>query len=534
MSVLPIVDRELRIAARRKGTYWMRFWAACGMLAIWLAILLNFNARSMGRLGPHLLNALGILALVFSTLAGVFLTADSLSEEKREGTIGLLFLTDLKSHDVIFGKLAAHSLHAFFGLLAVIPILGLTLLVGGVTGLEFMRLSLVFVMTLFFSLGISIAVSAATREAKQAISSAFLVVVIFAGVFPAFWWLNRLIKGVSSHDFLLWPSPVFAYMKGFDVGYKFGSGAQEFWSSLAVLFGIGLGGIVFANVVLPRVWQERGRTVGTARRFKLFLAFIGKGGARRLPAFWRDEPMFWLAFRDGSPRVLAWWALFLIGPFWLSALIVSVVSSRWNKEAFITALFTAYGMHFVVKMLLAVEASRRMNEDRRSGAWELLLVTPLPVKSILAGQKKALFRHFAGVLAALSAVNVVMMTAAFVFPKELQMEWRDQALFGEMFLGGILAVFVDFYGLSWVGMWRGLTMRQHHRAVLVTIVEVMGPSLGVFFLMFFLRIDPGGDGGVAIMMGLWFALGIAVSVLRGRRARGKLLKEFRAAVGRRA
>jgi hypothetical protein len=290
---------------------------------------------------------------------------------------------------------------------------------------------------------------------------------------------------------------------------------------------------VLANLVLPRAWQDRSRNVVKTARFNWFLTFLGKASIRRLPAFWRNEPAFWLASRDCSPRVLTWWVLFLLGPFWLCALVVSATSSRWNKEAFVTALFIAYGMHLMVKMLVAVEAGRRMNEDRRSGAWELLLVTPLPVKSILAGQKKALRRHFSGVIMALVAVNAAMMAAVLIFPHELQMRWQDQSLFGEMFACGALALYVDFYALGWVGMWRGLTAQQHHRAVLGTLVEIMGAPLAAFFLMFFLRLDPGGEGGVAIMMGLWFALGIVVSALRGRGARSKLIRRFRVAVMRR-
>ena len=46
-------------------------------------------------------------AVFYCLLSGVWFTADCLSEEKREGTLGLLFLTDLKGYDVVFGKLVA-------------------------------------------------------------------------------------------------------------------------------------------------------------------------------------------------------------------------------------------------------------------------------------------------------------------------------------------------------------------------------------------------------------------------------------------
>ena len=256
MTFLPIVDRELSVTSRRAGTYWLRFWAALAMLAIWLLLLSNSQNTTPAQMGQHLLNALGILALGFSLFAGAFMTADCLSEEKREGTLGLLFLTDLKSHDVVLGKLAASSLNAFFGLLATFPILGLTMLLGGVTGREFARLMLVFAATLFFSLGIGMFVSAVSQEARQAMGRAFLLVVVFAGVCPVLWWGENLAFRPPAPVELLLPSPAYTYMKAFDAHYRAGRGSQEFWLSLGTIFSIGLTGVVLAVCLLPRAWRR--------------------------------------------------------------------------------------------------------------------------------------------------------------------------------------------------------------------------------------------------------------------------------------
>lgn len=93
MTFLPIVERELRVAARRPGTYWTRWLAALGMMVVWLLLFAVNRRVSAAELSKTLFVALGVLALGFCLFAGVFLTADCLSEEKREGTLGLLFLT---------------------------------------------------------------------------------------------------------------------------------------------------------------------------------------------------------------------------------------------------------------------------------------------------------------------------------------------------------------------------------------------------------------------------------------------------------
>jgi len=88
--------------------------------------------RNPARIGQDLYWAFSSVAFAFSLLAGPVVTADCLREEKREGTLGLLFLTDLKGYDVALGKWVAASLSPFYTLLAAIPILALSFFLGGV------------------------------------------------------------------------------------------------------------------------------------------------------------------------------------------------------------------------------------------------------------------------------------------------------------------------------------------------------------------------------------------------------------------
>src|SRR5262245_48532156 len=122
--MLPIVARELRVGARRRGTYWTRVGASLlAMLTmLWLLIVAAAGSAVAGQ-GKLLFEVLSSFAFAFALLVGVRLTSDCLSSEKREGTLGLLFLTDLKGYDIVFGKLASSSLASFYGLLAIVPVL---------------------------------------------------------------------------------------------------------------------------------------------------------------------------------------------------------------------------------------------------------------------------------------------------------------------------------------------------------------------------------------------------------------------------
>lgn len=132
MTFLAVVARELRVASRRRGTYWLR--SSAGLLAIalgtwmWLTILPQLPPSQRGRTLFYVISG---LALLYSLVCGISVTADCLSEEKREGTLGLLFLTDLKGYDIVAGKLVATSLNAFYRLVAIFPVMAVPLLMGG-------------------------------------------------------------------------------------------------------------------------------------------------------------------------------------------------------------------------------------------------------------------------------------------------------------------------------------------------------------------------------------------------------------------
>ena len=97
MTFLPIVERELRVAARQPLAFLLRFFATPAATLFWLTLP---GARSPtttpAEVGQTFFNVASIFLFVGCAFSGVFLTADAISSEKRHGTLGLLFLTDLR------------------------------------------------------------------------------------------------------------------------------------------------------------------------------------------------------------------------------------------------------------------------------------------------------------------------------------------------------------------------------------------------------------------------------------------------------
>jgi hypothetical protein len=208
-------------------------------------------------------------------------------------------------------------------------------------------------------------------------------------------------------------------------------------------------------------------------------------------------------------------------------LLGASVQGKGNIPTFIACFLTVFGSHAMLKVLIAMEAGRRINEDRQSGALELLLVTPLPIAAFVAGQRAALRMHFKRPLTLLVSLNTALIFAVLLFPGPLDMNADAQLIFCELFLGGIALLVADFHALAWLGMWRGL-VRHNHRAVAGTVLKVMGIPWALIVLIFSTQPQVSLTG-IFFIFAFWMATGLIVDALIITTARRKLAEHFRAA-----
>jgi len=367
MTFLPIVARELRIASRRRSTYWLR--SAAALVVLMIAAWFFLVARDQP---PHQISMVlfGLLtggAGLYCLFSGVRYTADCLSEEKRDGTLGLLFLTDLKGYDVVFGKLVANSLSSLYGVLAVVPMLALPLLLGGVTPGEFGRMALVTLNTLFFSLAAGICVSSLCRSARHAMGMTLLLILLLAAVLPAFGaWLAFVAQARQVPVAFLMPSPGFSYALAFDQLYK-SLGRGAFWWSLLLIHGMGWLFLTLASVIAPRTWQDR--PAGTQQlRWKERLRGWSYGNSAERAAFRRrlldKNAFFWLVSRARLKPVLVWVVLALLAGGWAWGL------AKYRHEWLNSFIYLTTGilLNLLMKGWVASETGRQFAEDRTHGA----------------------------------------------------------------------------------------------------------------------------------------------------------------------
>ena len=533
MTFLPIVAREMRSAARRSGTYWIRSGAALALILVGTWIFLMMRNDSPRTIATILFSLLTGAAVMYSLLAGVSATADCLSQEKREGTLGLLFLTDLKGYDVVLGKLAANSINAVYGLLAIVPMLAIPLLIGGVTPAEFWRAALVAVNTLFFSLAAGLSVSSLCRSAQKAASFTLAALLFIAAGLPLLGFLLAAFQKANQTSLLfLVPSPGFGFYLVFDLQYRIQP--ESFWYSLLTLHLLGWGALALASFVAPRSWQDKPPGAKSMRwrdRWQLW----SDGDPRVRHAFrtrlLEQNPFFWLASRPRMKPALVWSFLGTAACAWVWGL------AKFRKEGWLNEtvyVFTALVLNFCLRCWFATEAPRRLAEDRRAGTLELMLTTPLTVQEILRGQRFALERQFLGPVLLVLAVETLFMFASL---SEV-ISGGERAYWVCLWGAGMMMFAADLVTLYWIGMWQSLTAKNPARATgnslaLVMIIPWIVIALGMLFMALGpfstgLGMDPGW-----IALGLWFVAGIGLDGVLTLRARRRLLSGFRLAAQQR-
>ncbi|MGZ8919806.1 MAG: ABC transporter permease [Limisphaerales bacterium] len=521
MSFLPVVERELRVTARSSRLYWGRMGAAEIAVAIiawfWLASVGGGSSAARAKL---VFGTLSTFSFVYCLLLGLFLTADCISEEKREGTLGLLFLTNLKGYDVALGKLGANSFRALYSVIAIFPVLTIPLLLGGLVGQEIFRMALVLLVTLVFSLTLGLLVSSISRHDRKSQFGAFAIMMLITAVLPGLFSFLEHEYRIPVADQMFTISPGFAFWHAFEQSYL---GHEElFWTSLAVVHGASWLAFLMAAAVVKRVWQDRvagAAAPGWRRKFQIW-----KRGVPALRNRYREKllsinPYYWLTARDRFKPYYVLWFLGACTAFWI-VLWAYNGSDMLEQAAFFAG---AIILHTAMKVWMAAEAGRQFSEDRRSSALELTLSTPLPVKEILEGQFLGLLRQFGLPIGAILLFDLIGM----VVGARVRMGADSDAVL--MWVATMIIFVLDLVTIATFGMWLGLTAKRSSRAIAQTLFYVLClPWLILFGMLTYMSlVSFSGFDSMPFFVGAYFVVSLAVDFVLFLRASGNLTTRFR-------
>jgi len=528
---LPVVERELRLAARGRGLYRWRTGVVTlglGLMALVSATLSSAGAPASVQ-GRTLFQWLVGISTLYAVLAGVTVTADSVSREKREGTLGLLFLTDLRGMDIILGKLAASSLNTVYGLIGLLPLLAIPVMLGGVSPEAGVLATLGVVNLLFVSLSVGILVSTLSWDERRATFAAVVTMLaltlgpMFLGGF-SMWFFGR----GSVADFLLSAlSPVLAL-----TGMVPNVGPGRVWSPFLALVPSHLLGwalLLHAGRTVERAWQSRsGSPVKRTVDERVFTPRNAEGRALHRRRMLDVHPLVWLLERHPGKR------------FYADGLVVAIILIwAWGYTRFGTDMFggpvwflivpLAFAIHLILASWVVSEASMRLLEDRRSGALELLLCTSMSDDEILQGHRLVLRRLFLRALLLLAATEVFIAFTGFGTDDDsasMNGRW--------LMLGMAFAVLSDTHALSWIALRLAMVLPTTNRVNAYALaITPLGPLVLVLVLWAGLTVVAPGVAnqlGFVGMLLIWLGAVLMVNLVGAQwLGRMALRRDFRSA-----
>lgn len=469
--MLPILERELRIRCRQRRTFIRRFLIALttSLITI-LALLLTALSAPPASIGASVFSLFS-WALVWLCLAdGLFSTADLISEEKREGTLGLLFLTPLRPAEIILGKTAGAVINSFYTLLAAVPALSIPLILGGVTAGEFWRAVLTLFLTLSLSLCLGLLVSTWTEETLSAWWGTAGLVFISIALFPS---LGALSSILPLPSLLQDWSPLSALSLLRAPVYDLRP--HEFWNAVGYTLTVCLAALAGACWLLPRRWSI-GKTIPAHPESQLPHR-EGKG-LNRL----RDgDPFEWLARRRrGRHRWVLGFSLVLAAGFvsWAAFVRLEHIPASWMGVVLI-----AYANHLLlaaVQILRSTELGARL---KTSGLLDLVTISPVSPQRMIQGLVKGSTRQAWRctrflLLGETLAWGIVLTRAAS----------GDELGLGDLIMGTVVTAglvapgILDLWAAGWMGLYQGLAQTKQPRAVMISLAWVHGLGILRFLI----------------------------------------------------
>jgi ABC-type transport system involved in multi-copper enzyme maturation permease subunit len=508
MILLPIVGRELTAESRRPFNYWLRVIGAAALTLVLGLTFLDTHSTSLprfgvspgqnpfGNLGTRLFGNLNATIFLTLWILVPLLTADCINREKREGTLGLLFLTPLTSTGIVIGKGLVHGLRALTLYFTMLPVLVVPLMLGGVTVQDGLMAALLNLASLLLALAAGLLASAWTRDWLKSIALAYFLAALFAIAFMTAQhdgFQNAVdqaalapgkqktvvvsIAGVSytiDRHYQEWShsGPLSRIRElfhdttnqAFESKNRWRAAWSDVWSGppaiqnewfhrSGYLLGLCLAALVaaigLAGKSIERSWQE---TTPSRKRQRvntvLTKPILGTQFLRRkLRRALERNPIGWLEQYSWHARLTKWgWCSFVV-------FMELILASDW-KDAWATQSWIA----FLLLLGLVFSAAGSFRRERETGALELLLVTPLHATQIIQGRLYGIWMQYLPSVATLFLSWAFLMQPSWMRSLFAPGQW-ERAMMDWLSLLALLSA--SFITLPIIGLYFSLRRLNH-------------------------------------------------------------------------
>lgn len=387
-GLLTLFNRSIRLDAR--GVKGHAFRIAFALFIYFGLLSAYLTSLSFGAPGLRFFSSICYLNLFFIALAGMSFFATAVTEEKEEGTLGLLKMAGMSRGAILLGKSTSRLLSSILLLVIQVPFLLLAITLGGVLYGQVAAAAVTLVSFLAFTANVALLFSTLCKRSGTAVAFTLMAIVarfLFPPIVAA-----KLVAPPNATGLPAWLETV----SGFAVWFQRTSPAQRLDAIMTtgfaeplispqVVFDFAASVVCFAlSWALFDKFTENERAGDPSRG----LVFRRKGRLRLLSPgrVWRN-PLLWKAFYFGAGG----WSMMgvLTVAYGLIAAAIAgfmVYESQGTDDLFELANATGLALFWAMIIAAVIHASalasRVLHDEWKWKTLDALLLLPQPISRI--------------------------------------------------------------------------------------------------------------------------------------------------------
>jgi ABC-type transport system involved in multi-copper enzyme maturation permease subunit len=416
----PVFVYEWITTSRRWQLYALRA-GFVGLILLAMAITWSSAAgrggavsiRRLAEFGSSLFQTIASIELTLVLLAAPAATAGAVCLDKARGTLDHMLTTDLSDAEIVLGKLGVRLVPVLGLVACTLPVLALSILLGGIDPLALGGLILVAIGCALVGCSLAMVLSVYGRKTHEVVMLAYMILMLWI-MAPIFVQIVRFtiqgpragpMAGNPWTDWLEWTNPFSLAFAPYSSPGRVGVWHYLGFLAVGLLLSGALAGLATARVRRVAVSQagrpmsERRRWFPRLRRLPSLPRLPGPGLDGN-PVAWRE----WHRMRPSRMMRVAWGLYAALGLLWV--VLAAAAKNRGPMGVDGVGLMNTLQV-MIGLLLLSVGASTSLAEERVRGSLDVLLSTTISTRTILAGKWWGGFRR---------VLNVAIWPAAATLP----------------------------------------------------------------------------------------------------------------------
>ena len=353
-------------------------------LTAWLHLLGWSRPATLGetaQFGQVLFPVFAYVQLTLFLFFAALSAASAVAQEKDRRTFLLLLLTDLRNHEIVLGKLFGSLLQIGLLLAGTVPIMAMTLLLGGVAPVQIVQATLILAATGLAAGSLGSVVALWRDQTFQALALTGLLLVLYLCLVRASFCCPATGKSSQS-----WLDPFLALQGVLDppmpIRRRIVDPALAFAGSMVLLSAI----LNLGAIWRLRVWNPSGEPVVQREKppeKEKVQVHAAPGPVRTVganPIFWRE-----VATRAYGRRPLLVKAAYLLVLALIGYYALAPLATTNGRPAF-AAAFGLLPVTILSLLLVSAQAVTAITSERDRHSLDLLLVTDLTPKEFIFGK----------------------------------------------------------------------------------------------------------------------------------------------------